>query len=275
MKTLSSTLCALGLLAAACAPRQTPFSFVQLTDTQLRFTRDTGMEGVSDFQLDSLHAEQAVAQTNELCPDFVIVTGDMVHDPYNESDQKAYQQIISKIKAPVYHIPGNHDIRNGKDPEAISAYVTRFGYDRFSFAHNGFAIIGINSNIIIDGNEQAETEQFEWLQGELQKAKAKAMPVYLFTHCPVFLDLFDEGPSYNAFPQPLRRKYWDAFKEGGVKAIIAGHLHRNHATEFEGIETVITGPIGFSFEGSGKEGFRLWNITPEGHTSEFLYLNAD
>lgn len=266
---------AAAFMLAACTPGQKTFTFVQITDPQMRFTRDTGIEGTDAFQLDSIHLEQAVARINALSPDFVVVTGDMVHDVNNESDQKTYKELIGKIdkSIPVYHVPGNHDIRDGADNSLIDAYISRFGYDRFSFSHKGNRFIGINSNIIRGANGTREPEQFEWLSDELASAKKKHEPVYVFAHCPVFLDNMDEEVSYHAFQPEMRRKYWDLFKEGGVKAMIAGHLHYNKSTEFEGIQTVITGPTGYSFEqGGNKEGLRLWTISPDGFSSEFIYL---
>lgn len=263
------------LLLAACSSCSRDFTFVQITDPQMRFTRDTGIEGVSDFQLDSLHLELAVAKINGLSPAFVVVTGDMIHDADSESDLRVYKSIIGKIdkSIPVYHVPGNHDIRDGADDSLVEQYIARFGSDRFSFELKGSRFIGIDSNVIRGADPAREPEQFQWLAGEFAAAKKKYEPVYIFSHCPVFLDNMDEEASYHAFQPEMRRKYWDLFKEGGVKAMIAGHLHYNHTTEFEGIQTVITGPTGYSFEqGGGKEGLRLWTISPDSFTSEFIYL---
>ena len=263
------------IILSSCAPKAQTFTFAQLSDPQLRFNRDTGIEGVSAFQLDSIHLEKAIARVNSLKPEFVVVTGDLVNEVSNEDDQKTYKDLISKISPdiPVYNVAGNHDIRDGADNAQVDAHIARYGYDRFCFDHKGARFIGINDNLIKSSNETREQEQFQWLSDQLAKARKKRMPVYIFSHCPVFLNTIDEEPSYNAFPPEARRKYWDLFKESGVKAIIAGHLHYNKTTEFEGIQTVVTGPTGFSFEqGGDKEGFRLWTITPDSFSSEFIYI---
>lgn len=275
MKRIFPAIIAAVILLSSCSPKAQTFTFVQLSDPQLRFTRDTGIEGVSAFQLDSIHLEKAIERVNGLKPDFVVITGDLVNDPGNGSDQKAYLDLLAKFSPdiPVYNVPGNHDIRDGADNDQIESYIARYGYDRFSFDHKGSKFIGIDYNVIRSFNEIREQEQFQWLSDELAAAKKKKMPVYVFTHCPVFLNTIDEAPSYNAFPPETRAKYWELFKDGGVKAVIAGHLHYNSTTEFEGIQTVITGPTGYSFEDGGdKEGFRIWTVNPDSFSSEFIYL---
>ena len=264
------------LLLAGCSTKNKSFQFIQISDPQLRFTRETGIDGTSDFQLDSLHLEQAVARVNDLRPAFVIITGDLVHDKDNEYDLQIYSRIIGKVDAsiPVYNLPGNHDIRNGNDEAQIDAFIRRYGSDRFCFEYNGSKFIGLNSCVIRDTNTTREEEQFNWLSSELALAKEKGEPVYVFAHCPVFVDSFDEELSYHSFQPEKRRRYWNLFKEGGVKAMIAGHLHYNKTTSYEDIENIVTGPSGYSFEqGGNKEGFRLWTISPDSFFSEFICLS--
>lgn len=263
------------LLLAGCSPKNKTFQFVQLTDPQLRFTRETGIDGTSDFQLDSIHLEQAVSRINAIKPAFVIVTGDLVHDRNNEYDLQTYSRILGKVDAsiPVYNLPGNHDIRDGNDEVQIEEFISRYGSDRFSFEYSGSRFIGLNSCLIRDSHPTREEEQFNWLSSELDAAARKGESVYVFAHCPVFVDSFDEELSYHSFQPEKRRRYWDIFKEGGVKAMIAGHLHYNKTNSFEGIENIVTGPSGYSFEQGGNgEGFRLWTINPDSFSSEFIRL---
>jgi len=259
---------------SACSHNDKEFTFVQLTDPQLRFTRETGIEGTTDFQLDSIHLQKAVIQINELKPAFVIVTGDLVHDITNDHDVNVYQDLMGKIdpSIPVYQIPGNHDIKDGNNENQIKTFVSRFGSDRFTFEQNGIKFIGLNSSIIRYTNETLEAEQFKWLSTELKDAKTKGEPAYVFAHCPVFVDSIEEEESYHSFQPCMRRKYWDLFKANGVKAMIAGHLHYNKMNSLDGIANIITGPSGYSFEGEGREGFRLWTVSKDGFKSSFIYL---
>lgn len=271
------TAIATAMILAACTPKDKEFTFVQLSDPQLCFPRETGIEGTTAFQLDSIHLEKAIIQINELKPAFVIVTGDLVHDRANEHDVNSYIELMAKIDPaiPVYQIPGNHDIRNGKVENHTEEFIDKFGNDRFAFEYEGHKFIGINSSIIRYESGQLEPEQFEWLSSELESSKAKNEPAFVFSHIPVYVDSMEDDESSHSFQPGMRRKYWDLFKANGVIAVIAGHTHFNRQNSFEGISNIITGPSSYSFEGQGKEGIRLWTVSNGQFKSEFIYLPCD
>ncbi|MEY2440081.1 MAG: uncharacterized protein QOI34_1466, partial [Verrucomicrobiota bacterium] len=66
----------------------------------------------SDFHYkgDEYYAAEVVARINQLKPDFVCFTGDLVEDKAFLSEALSF---IRGIKTPVYGIPGNHDYWSG------------------------------------------------------------------------------------------------------------------------------------------------------------------
>jgi predicted MPP superfamily phosphohydrolase len=62
----------------------------------------------SDFHYkgDARFATQVVREINELAPDFVCFTGDLIEDRTFLSEALGF---VRQIKAPVYGVPGNHD----------------------------------------------------------------------------------------------------------------------------------------------------------------------
>ena len=171
-------LLALLLLAAACNSFE-PFTFVQMSDTQIGFQDDTP----SFCHSDSLMRE-AVEQTNALRPECVIITGDLVDDYTDPVQDSIFRVRLAGSEAPVYLVPGNHDYPGGTQ-EKRQAYIAQRGYDRFSFKKNGCAFISINTNTIKDGTEEMEAEQRAWLEKELAAA-GKCRYRFLFLHCPIF-----------------------------------------------------------------------------------------
>ena len=153
------------LLAVACNSFE-PFTFVQMTDTQIGFIDQSPRYSHSDSLM-----KAAVLAANALEPAYVIVTGDLVDNPADPVQDSVYRTRLAEIEAPVYAIPGNHDYLGGFTREKQSAYIALRGYDRFSFRDKGCAFIGMDSNCIKDGVEEAEAEQWEWLSGELDAAR--------------------------------------------------------------------------------------------------------
>ena len=110
----------LGLVgvAAAQGAKVSPFNFAIISDPHLYSQKDH----VFDKQL-----EDAVAQVNALPkqPDFVLITGDVSH--HGELDQiEKGKRILSKLKAPIRSIPGEHDCTStwakvGKLPSATTS----------------------------------------------------------------------------------------------------------------------------------------------------------
>ena len=117
----------LALLLAAACNRFEPFTFVQMSDTQIGFQDDSP----SFCHSESLMRE-AVDQANALRPEGVIITGDLVDDYTDPVQDSIFRVRLAGIEAPVYLVPGNHDYPGGTQ-EKRQAYIARRGYDRFSF----------------------------------------------------------------------------------------------------------------------------------------------
>jgi 3',5'-cyclic AMP phosphodiesterase CpdA len=54
---------------------------------------------------------RVIVELNEMAPDVVICTGDLTNEGYRQ-EYKNWLAYASRIEAPIYTIPGNHDARN-------------------------------------------------------------------------------------------------------------------------------------------------------------------
>ena len=194
----------LGLVGVAEAAQVSPFRFAIISDPHLYSDKDH----VFDKQL-----EDAVKQINALekQPDFVLITGDVSH--HGEQDQiDKGKRILSKLKAPIRSIPGEHDwyLDMGK------AWRGAFGDDTWSFDHKGVHFIGMNSILVPDfwtsaGLTPAQRRDWfmplnspvpglwgcgaaarAWLTKDVAKLPAST-PIVIFTHSP----LWDYYPRWN------------------------------------------------------------------------------
>ena len=239
-----------------------PFTFVQMSDPQIGFMdRSAGY-----IQSDTL-MQKAVTAVNALDPACVIVTGDLVNDSYNVAQDSIYRVRIAEVKAPVYVIPGNHDIQ-GFDVEKHRHYVDWRGYDRFSFKDRKCAFIGFDTNSIKDGAADFEAAQLEWLKGELAAAKGSKY-IFVFVHCPVIKESIDEKEDSENFPMARRKEYVDLFKQYGVAAVFSGHTHRDLSCEYDGIRFYTAGPVGAAL-GQSKPGYHVIRVTADGFTVEYV-----
>lgn len=155
---------------------------------------------------------------------FVVLTGDITELGTNEELQLA-KQILDSLKVPWYIIPGNHD--TGWSESGGVMFSTVFGYDKFSFEHNGIRFLGCASGPYVRmGDGHIPRDAVNWLDVELKKLNP-GQPIIFLNHYPM-----DNG---------LDNWYevTDRLKKHNTWAILCGHGHRNKAMNFEDIPGVM------------------------------------
>jgi Icc protein len=210
----------------------TPFRFAIISDPHLY----SPVDHVFDRQL-----EDAVAQVNAMKtqPDFVLVTGDVSH--HGTADQLAKgKRILSKLRAPLRVIPGEHDWYL----DMGAAYRANFGNETWSFDLKGVHFIGLNSILTPDFWTEAKLtpeqrrdwfmplaspvpgvwgvheQQLEWLKKDVANLSPDT-PVVVFTHSP----LWDYYPRWN-FQVSDSKQVRDIL--GKFVNVMAYHGHVHH-----------------------------------------------
>ena len=254
------------LLLCVCLPAlgQTfePFTFVQMSDPQIGFMDRSPGYGQSDSLMMA-----AVAAVNAVDPAFVIMTGDLVNDPYIAAQDSIYRVRLAELKAPVYVIPGNHDMKGFSEGEHAH-YMSMRGSDRFSFRSHDCAFIGFDSNCILDKATDFEAEQKAWLEAELAAARG-CRHIFVFVHCPIIREAIDEREDNSNFPVAKREEYIGLFKKYGVSAVFAGHTHQEYDCTYDGIRFSTAGPVGNAI-GHGKPSYQVIRVDADGFTVEFV-----
>ena len=265
MKKLLYITAALVLMITACAPKE--FTFVQLTDMQIGFKEKTDPE----CPVTTANFKACIAKMNELKPDFIIITGDLLNNPEYLYQKEKYDECISALDKDiaVYAIPGNHDMRPYNDTTRRS-WLDEHQYERFSFVHKNSAFIGLDSNCIMEGAEQRAQEQWDWLVEELRKASG-CDHRFLFIHCPVVRERIDEVDDYFNFPMDQRRKYVELCNEYKVDAFFSGHTHKGYDAKFGCTEFVNVGPVGPGLDG-GCPGYNVVTVSPDSWTWDYRAL---
>jgi serine/threonine-protein phosphatase CPPED1 len=269
-KTISSLFLILLLAGAALAQKKNqvnPWFFIQLTDPQFgMFDNNAG------FEKETALYETAVAKINSLNPDFVVITGDFVHDQNSAAQISEFKRITEKINPsiPIYYSPGNHDIGQIPNEESLKKYKKNYGSDRFSFRHKGSSFIGFNTGLIKAKLEKPEQKQFNWLNQKLQQSQ-HAQHIILFTHYPFFNKTVDEPEAYSNIGTEYRVKYLELFEKNGVEAVFSGHHHNNGFATYRNVQLVTTSALGKPL-GKAPSGFRIIKVYNDKIEHEFFGL---
>lgn len=246
-----------------------PWFFIQLSDPQF------GMfENNANFEKETVLYEKAVAKINTLIPDFVVITGDFVHDPNSASQIKEFKRITAKInsKIPIYYTPGNHDIGQIPNKESIKKYEKNYGSDRFAFHHKGSSFIGFNSSYIKAKIDESEQKQYNWLAKKIKK-NANAAHIILFSHYPFFNKTVDEPTAYSNIDLESRKKYLDLFNANKVEALFTGHYHNNSLAKYGEIQLVTTSALGKPL-GKAPSGLRIIKVFSNKIEHEYFGLDS-
>ena len=264
LRKLILSLAMVAMAITAQAQKRTPF-FVQIADPQLGFFSKS-----NDFSTEKELMKRITEKVNNLKPDFVVFSGDLVHWVSNTAALDGFKQMCSKFDKdiPLYFVPGNHDIESKS--ESIAAFIERYGHDRFVHKAKSYTLIGYNSCVIKDATD-AEPAEYEWIEKSLQKARHNK-PIILVAHHPMFVSAPDEAERYENIGIELRKKYLALFEKYGVDLVLSGHLHYCAQGEYNGIKFVTAGPAGFPF-GKTKSGIEI--ITIKDNKAEATYYGID
>ncbi len=206
-------------------------------------------------------------------PEFVIITGDFVHDHKDSTQWAEFNRITGMIKksVSVYMIPGNHEFSQNPTEKEFSDYKKIYGDDKFSFRHKKNLFIGINSFLLKTDSQKLEESQFQWLESELKSAK-NVRNIVIFSHHPFFLKDPKEKETYSNIGLEKRERYFELFEKFNVKAIFAGHFHKNSFGEYEGMPMVTTSAVGKQL-GDDLPGLRLVKVTKDSVLSAYYSLD--
>lgn len=241
------------------------FTFAQLCDTQL---------GMGGYEQDVVTFTKAVKKINQLKPDFVVICGDLVNVANIESYDD-FNSIRADFTVSCHLAPGNHDLSNEPTSTTLAFYRKTIGKDYYSFEHNGFTFIIVNTQFWKTPTKGESERHDAWFQDTLRYAHKKKSPVIVVGHYPLFHKSPDEEDEYFNIPKEKRLGLLSLFREYGVIAMIGGHTHKLIINDYQGIKFVNGETTSRNFD-KRPFGFRLWCVSSKGSlTHEFISLEED
>jgi 3',5'-cyclic-AMP phosphodiesterase len=191
--------------------------FVQISDSHIGFNKDANPDVTA-----TLRAAIAKIHAMPQEPSLVLHTGDLTHLSKPE-EFDTLQQELSGIGAPVFYVPGEHDVLNDNG----KSYLERFGKDTkgagwYSFDQAGVHFIGLVNVVDLKagGLGALGVEQLEWLEKDVKRLKSST-PIVVFAHIPLWSVYPEWGWGTDDSARAL-----SYLKRFGSVSVLNGHIHQ-------------------------------------------------
>lgn len=196
-------------------------------------------------------AGQVFAELRLLQPALCLWTGDVIYgsdESVGEAqlEYDAFFASAASAETPIFNAPGNHEIADRTDLEAL--YEARVGRLYGSFDYGSSHFIALDTEEVGQKPGIGKTQR-DWLEQDLA-ANRRAAHVFVFTHHPLFSRKENAG-----FADPANRDdVHRLFVKYGVKYVFSGHEHLFAQSVHDGISYLVSGGGGAPSSDSPVEG---------------------
>lgn len=246
------------------------FFFLQLSDTHW------GFEGAADNPEYATMLGATVAAINSAAqkPDFVVFTGDIIHDvaglpPATRlSRMMEFMSIVSGIEGTTLKfIPGEHDA----EADQGATFQQVFGPMHWSFDNKGIHFVGLNN--VSSPTANLGTAQLAWLKSDLAPL-ARDAPIVVFVHKP----LFSLYPAWD-WQTPDGPEALDILSAYDNVTVFYGHIHQEISTTTGSITHHSARSLMFAFQAPGTPPLAMsapipWNSSDPGGGLGYRTVNV-
>lgn len=241
---------------------------------------------LSDTHLGEKHSPHAADQLREVVeminarhPDAVVVSGDIGETVEKREEVKT---ILKALSAPVYFVPGNHDVTNTNN---LARYRKQFGPDYYRFQVKNVEVLALDSELLgnyekfgpdalppLSPEMEAESQKMlTWLDEQAGPTKSKI--TVAVQHIPLFRDKdFPDAKPYWIVNAPYAQRETELLHKLGIKHLLAGHWHIGRVFEQNGF-TIHVAPATSWLPLGGQLGFAVHTVTADGNVrTEFVPL---
>ncbi len=199
-------------------------NLLQLTDSHLYADPSRCLLGINTLETFDHVLAQALQETGD--PDFILATGDLVHD----ASDSGYKRLLGRLQLteiPTYCLPGNHDI-----PGKMKQILNQDNVHCIpSVQAKGWSLIFLDSTIANSDGGRIDENQLELLE-VLLRAHADKHTMICLHHHPV--------PVGSRWMDTMVLENPDAFfklieANPQVQAVLCGHIHQAFDTEYRGV----------------------------------------
>jgi len=195
-----------------------------------------------DTRSDPTHGEgphqvhrDIVSKVLTFSPSLVLQTGDLVFRGTLPEEWQKFDDITAEMRKITAYYParGNHDVElEGDDfQRRITAPILSGNKLYYSFEKENYHFIALDTEQLL----LPDSEQYRWLEEDLQKAQKAGKAIIPFFHKALFsIGIHGSYLPLQTILHPLFLKY-------GVKLVFQGHDHIYYHTVRDGITYIVTG----------------------------------
>jgi len=243
-------------------------NFLHLTDTHI--LRDykgsllEKVEGPNGNPVDLLMGILKNVKSSTQKPDFILISGDLVHEG-NPSDYVYLKQIIEDhVKdIPVYTALGNHDV-TAAYWEGYEGKTNCTDHLFYETDINGYRLIVLDSSHDHSGVGMVDSKQLDWLADVLKTPAENGSLVVV--HHPI-----EAGESKDGHALTNSKEFLNIIKGTDVIAVLSGHTHQNKLSSFGKIllstadgTAFGAGMSGESMQLTDRTGFSICSVDENG-----------
>ena len=202
-------------IATAQSSDATHFYFVQITDTHW---------GDADH-LDRTRKVVARIKTLPMEIKCVAHTGDITMRRLDDKNIVSEGlEILQELNVPIYYVSGNWDILPQKLLPTYQAYVENFGDPITQTEYENVIFRFMYTEPLRESFTIEDYSPLEQLEEYLKKSDGK--PVIIFHHAPS-VENFYNNAMHTGWEDDLRKRWVELLNQYNVKAVIAGHFHKD------------------------------------------------
>jgi len=207
---------------------------------------------------DTIHQE-ILNQIQELAPDFVVNTGDLVAEAEDPAEWEHFFSILGSLTSTIAYHPVFGECDRGGEAVASGFFGTPSNiYYSFDYGDSHFTVINTSADF------SPQSVQYDWLGKDLSEAKQREgiTRLFAFMHAPAYC-----SSSVFADDQEVKdaREYLaPLFKNQGVKMVFQGHVPIYERTKaIDGVVYLVTGGGGTELVDAGLLHAQPWTIYKE------------
>jgi 3',5'-cyclic AMP phosphodiesterase CpdA len=155
----------------------------------------------------------------------IVHTGDIMADRIDEPDLVSRAlAVMGNLKAPIHYVPGNHDILSIRPQSTAPIYQTAFGDLITAAEYHQVVFLFVYTEPLRKAFSVKGYQPLKQLRQHLEKARAN--PVIIFHHAPSVKNFYN-NKVHRGWQSEIKKQWIELINAYNVKAVIAGHFHRD------------------------------------------------